>query len=93
MTTTLLTHPLAERRFRTIAAVASLLARVSRGGYCTERRFRFLRLLLESLPLGSATFQKATDRLNNSRRYLDQGESGAAGYELQMLLRSLALND
>lgn len=46
--------------------------------------------LLEALPLGTGDFVVACNRLNNARRYLDWGERGAAHYEVQLLIRSMA---
>jgi hypothetical protein len=48
-----------------------------------------IRELLEALPLGSADFGLAVNRLVNAQHYLHAGERGAARYELRLLLRSL----
>jgi hypothetical protein len=45
--------------------------------------------LLEALPLASAEFSVALNRLANAQRYLRDGECGAARYELRLLQRSL----
>ena len=52
-------------------------------------RFERLRLLLEALPLDTAEFGLAVNRLANARHYLGSGEFGAARYELRLLRRSL----
>lgn len=94
MAPTISTLPLRERRFSVIRALAGLLARVSRGGGGGfERRFHWLRQLLESLPLPSNEYYTAITRLKNGRQYVAEGETGAALYELQMLLRSLVVTD
>jgi len=51
--------------------------------------FEQIRQLLEALPLASAEFGLAVNRLTNARHYLHSGEYGAARYELHLLLRSL----
>jgi hypothetical protein len=48
-----------------------------------------LRRLLEALPLASAEFSLAVNRLENAWRFLEIGEFGAARYELRLLRRSL----
>jgi hypothetical protein len=52
-------------------------------------QFERLRLLLEALPLDTAEFGLAVNRLANARHYLVSGEFGAARYELRLLRRSL----
>src|SRR5262249_8992145 len=52
---------------------------------CFER----LRRLLEALPLDTAEFALAVNRLTNARHYLQVGEHGAARYELHLLRRNL----
>jgi hypothetical protein len=52
-------------------------------------RFEELRLFLEALPLDSAAFCVAVNRLANARQYVKSGEYGAARYELRLLRRSL----
>jgi hypothetical protein len=44
---------------------------------------------LEALPLTTAEFATARNRLNNARSYLEARERGAALYELRLLRRSL----
>ena len=44
---------------------------------------------LESLPLATEEFDLAKSRIRNARRYLDSGETGAARYEVRMLIRGL----
>jgi hypothetical protein len=51
--------------------------------------FERLRLLLEALPLDTAQFGLALNRLANAHHYLESGEWGAAWYELRLLRRSL----
>jgi hypothetical protein len=45
--------------------------------------------VLEALPLTTAEFATARNRLENARSYLEAGERGAARYELRLLRRSL----
>jgi hypothetical protein len=52
---------------------------------CFER----LRHLLNALPLNTAEFALALNRLANASHYLESGEGGAARYELRLLRRSL----
>jgi len=91
MPTTISTLTLRERHYSAVRALAALLVRVCRGGRCVEARYRWIRGLLESLPLATNEFALAVNRLNNGRRHALEGETGAALYELQMLLRSLVL--
>jgi hypothetical protein len=51
--------------------------------------FDQIRQLLEALPLASAEFCLAVNRLTNAQNYLHSGEYGTARYELRLLLRSL----
>ena len=51
--------------------------------------FKQIRQMLEALPLASAEFGLAVNRLTNAQRYLHSGEYGAARYELRLLLGSL----
>ncbi len=51
--------------------------------------FEQIRQMLEALPLASAEFSLAVNRLTNAQKYLRSGEYGAARYELHLLLRSL----
>ena len=46
--------------------------------------------LLEAMPLTTGEFALATSRLDNARRYFQSGESGAAHYELNLLLHNFA---
>ena len=46
-------------------------------------------LLLQALPLDSAEFGLAINRLANARHYLESGEYGAARFELRLLRQSL----
>jgi hypothetical protein len=48
-----------------------------------------VRHALECLPLTTAEFATAVNRLENARAYLEVGEPGAARFELLLLLRSL----
>jgi hypothetical protein len=45
--------------------------------------------LLESLPLTSDEYGRASNHLRNANRYLASGERGAAQFELRMLFGSL----
>jgi hypothetical protein len=51
--------------------------------------FQTLISLMESLPLSTAEFGLARNRLDNARRYADSDEPGAAIYELRLLLNRL----
>jgi hypothetical protein len=51
--------------------------------------FDHVRHLLEALPLTTAEFGLAVNRLANARHYLESSEPGATRYELGLLLRSL----
>jgi hypothetical protein len=51
--------------------------------------FEQARQVLEALPLATAEFSVARNRLANGRRYLQSGECGAARFELRLLLQSL----
>jgi hypothetical protein len=51
--------------------------------------FERLRLLLHALPLDTAEFGLALNRLANARHYLESAECGAARYEMRLLRRSL----
>jgi hypothetical protein len=48
--------------------------------------------ILRALPLGTSDFSVAVSRLNNARRYVVANESGAARYELQLLVGTLKGN-
>ena len=48
--------------------------------------------ILESLPLSTAEYGVAANRLENAGRYMRSEENGAASYELRMLARSLGRN-
>ena len=89
MPNTILNLTLQGRRFAAIHALSGILIRVCRGGPCVEKRFHCLQMLLDALPLPTNEFKLATSRLNNAHRHLKEDESGAALYELQLLLRSL----
>src|SRR5262249_12776993 len=89
MSTTVAVLGAHESRFCVIRALAGLLLRVCRNGACAEKRFHWLRLLLETSPLTSGESALAVNRLNNGRRYLLEGEPGASYYELHLLLSSL----
>ena len=52
--------------------------------------FDSIRLLLETLPLATAEFSLAVNRLANARHYLESGEYGAARYELRLLRGGVA---
>jgi hypothetical protein len=45
--------------------------------------------LLEALPLGTAEFGLAVNRISNAQSYLRSGEPGAARFELRLLRGSL----
>jgi hypothetical protein len=52
---------------------------------CTGR----LRVFLEALPLDTAEFGLAVNRLKNAQDYIETGEHGAARFELRLLRQSL----
>jgi hypothetical protein len=58
---------------------------------CPASRSRDAREVLEVLPLTTAEFVTARNRLENARSYPEAGERGAARYELRLLRRSLEL--
>jgi hypothetical protein len=68
--------------------VQSLLHQVRAGGP-PEIEFDRTRVGLAWLPLTTAEFATAVNRLANARSYSRSGEAGAACYELHLLLRSL----
>jgi hypothetical protein len=78
-----------ERYYRAARAVAAVLVRVCRGS-CPERLLGRVRALLEALPLSTGAFALAVRRLDNARTYMRAGETGAAVFELRLLLGSLA---
>jgi hypothetical protein len=78
-----------ERYARAARAVATVLMRVCQGS-CPEPLLGVVRGRLEALPLPTEAFALAVRRLDNARTYLRAGETGAATYELRLLLASLA---
>ena len=54
--------------------------------------FAEVEMILVALPLNTAEFSLAGNRLRNAARYLKSGECGAACYELKLLARNLANN-
>lgn len=52
-----------------------------------ERSWDHIDMILESLPLSIADFGLSKQRLSNARGYLQNGELGAARYELGLLHR------
>ena len=52
--------------------------------------FEEVRQILEALPLASADFSLAMNRLANAEHYLQSGERGAARYELHLLRQGLS---
>ena len=69
-------------------ALENLLARIA-GGDRRPVGFVRVRELLEALPLASADFGIAVNRIANAQRYLCDGEFAAARYELNLLRPSL----
>jgi hypothetical protein len=57
---------------------------------CPVKGFEYARQILEALPLTSADFCAAVNRLGNAQRYLQSGERGAARFELRQLLQGFA---
>jgi hypothetical protein len=78
-----------EQYSRAARCVATVLVRVCRG-CCTESLLGRVRARLEALPLSTGAFALAVCRLDNARTYLRAGETGAAAFELRLLLGSLA---
>src|SRR3954451_6837799 len=74
---------------RLFEAVRHLLADISKG-MADSTHFETLSETLNSLPLTTEEHALATQRLKNVSRYAEQGEHGAARYELSMLARSFA---
>lgn len=68
--------------------IRNLLERARIGG-SADTEFNYARMTLERLPLTSAEFATAINRLANARTYLHAGEKGAALFELRLLFRSL----
>jgi hypothetical protein len=75
-------------RFR--KAFEHLLVQVARGDD-PATGFAHVRQILEALPMTSAEFCTAINRLANAQHYLRAGERGASSYELNLLLRGLEL--
>jgi hypothetical protein len=50
-----------------------------------------VRTMLAALPLTTAEYATAANRLNSAQRYVSQRELGAATFELRQLARRLAL--
>jgi hypothetical protein len=59
----------------------------------TVAEFQQAHLALECLPLATAEYALARNRLENARHYLWTGEPGAALYELRLLLRGLGVEE
>ena len=81
-----------ERYYRAARAVAAVLVRVCRGS-CPERLLGRVRARLEALPLPTGAFALALCRLANARTYLRAAETGAAAFELRLLLGSLVAGE
>jgi hypothetical protein len=74
-----------EQRMRLLEITVQLLiARTSMGDYWPEG-FRDAGDLLAALPLPTAAFASATRHLQNATAYSQQGEFGAATFELRAL--------
>jgi hypothetical protein len=71
-----------------LACLDNHIEQVSGAG-CPTAEFQEAHEVLEALPLTTAEFATARNRLNNARSYLEAGERGAARYELRLLRRSL----
>jgi hypothetical protein len=82
--------PLPERLRSTVRRLEWLAAHV-RSGLADPADFRQAQVGLALLPLSTAEFDLAANRLENARYYLLAGEQGAAGYELRLLIGSLQL--
>ena len=54
-----------------------------------REELRFAHQLIDAMPLTTQAYGTAMNRLRNVQRYLDQCETGAAGYELRMLAGAL----
>lgn len=84
-----LTETLQQIRAHASQSLNRLIERASgAGGLAAE--FQEAHEALEALPLTTAQFATARNRLESARSYLDTGERGAALYELRLLRRSLA---
>ena len=79
---------LEQVRARAFMCLTQLIEQVFGVG-CPTAKFQEAHEALEALPLTTAEFATAQNRLNNARSYLEAGERGAALYELRLLLRSL----
>ncbi len=71
-------------RVRLRQSLEDLLERVSLATG-PVRGFEQVRQALEAMPLASAEFSLAVNRLANAQRYLKSGEPGAALFELRLL--------
>jgi hypothetical protein len=80
--------PLKERLQSTVRRLEGLAAH-ARSGLADVADFHQAQEGLAWLPLSTAEFALAVNRLENVRHYLLAGEQGAAGYELRLLIRSL----
>ncbi len=76
------------RRLELLQALDALLTHTRRG-LRPVIDLKRVRPMLEALPLTSAEFSLAANRLANVRRYVESAEYGAARYELRLLRRSL----
>jgi hypothetical protein len=79
---------LEQRRAHAATCLARLIEQLFRAG-CPTVGFREAHEALEALPLTTAEFATARNRLTNARNYQEAGESGAALYELRLLWRNL----
>ena len=79
---------LEQVRALVLTCLARLIEQVF-SAVCLTAEFQEAQEALEALPLTTAEFATARNRLNNARSYLESGEDGAARYELRLLRRSL----
>jgi hypothetical protein len=79
---------LEQVRAHALTCLTQLIEQVFNAGR-TAAEFQEAHEALEALPLTTAAFGTARNRLLNARSYLEGGERGAALYELRLLLRAL----
>lgn len=70
-------------------SLRGIMRQIARQGGGVNEHFDNTHLALQALPLATAEFAQAQANLRNARQYLDQGETGAARYEVHMLLKRL----
>ena len=71
-----------------IGRLRSLMRRLTDARHVGDE-LDILRAMIMSLPMASDDFCLAINRLRNAQRYLSSNETGAARYELRLLLGGL----